>query len=369
MKWTLRPIGAWPSAWRTAWSTLCADQHAEHPLLDLDFVDAALAHYPPARGWVAACEEAAGITALAVIDGSARFSAQLHRPEQAPLPFCVIRNDARAGERFAALARALPLPRLLLTLPAQDTDFGGLDAPRAGALGGRTVPYGTTIRANLGEGFEAYWAARSKKLRDNIGRYHRRAAKDGHAVRLEHLIAPETMAGAVADYGAIESAGWKGREGTAIHADNAQGRFYIELMQRFAARGRAHAFRLWFGDRIVAARLALTAPDMLVFLKTTYDEQYSQYAAGRLLLHATLEAIATRSPARRVEFYTKANADMLEWASAQRDITHVDLYRSPAARSAVELARRAAAGFGQRASGNGQKKKPVGDSDSPARSP
>lgn len=55
---------------------------------------------------------------------------------------------------------------------------------------------------------------------------------------------PAGVAAALADYGALESAGWKAGTGTAIHPDNAQGRFYRRMLEAFctailAGRSRA----------------------------------------------------------------------------------------------------------------------------------
>ena len=328
MNWTLQPLTHASTDWRADWDRLAETEYAGLPIVAADFCAALLQHFAPRAALLARLVESGQTQGLAILE-VAGAGLRLYRPEQAPMPMLVLRHgDGQAAQRLRALAHALPWRRPLLNLLSQDPAFGGLTEADLARIGGRALPYGTTIHADLGAGFEAYWAARSKKLRDNIKRYRKRAEAEGHRIELRCHDAPQHMTADVADYGLIESSGWKGREGTALHPDNVQGRFYADVMLRYAQRGRARTYSLWFGDRKVAARLALAGPQSLVFLKTTYDEAYANFAAGRLLLHAVLEHVAGERSIARVEFYTKANQDMLEWASGQRDIIDVELYRA-----------------------------------------
>ena len=141
------------------------------------------------------------------------------------------------------------------------------------------------------------------------------------------MTAAEDMSAAVTAYGEIESAGWKGQRGSAIHGDNAQGRFYTDLMKRFAERGDARVFHLLMNDSVVASRMVVQGGSSAVILKTTYDEKFSRYAPGRVLLAAVLERLFEDERLGQVEFYTKANADQLQWATGTRMIRHYNLYR------------------------------------------
>jgi len=67
-------------------------------------------------------------------------------------------------------------------------------------------------------------------------------------------------------------AGWKAQKGTAIHPDNAQGRYYRELLEHASLRGEAVVYQYLFDDRIVAMNLCLARKQTLIVLKTTYDE-------------------------------------------------------------------------------------------------
>jgi hypothetical protein len=177
-------------------------------------------------------------------------------------------------------------------------------------------------------GFDAYWATRSKKLTQNIGRYARRLETTKVARTFVHLSTPAEIGPAVARYATLESKGWKGKQGTAIEVSSNQGLFYAEMMAQFAATGHASVFELWFDSHLAASRLVIESGNMLVTLKTTYDETLEKYAPGRLLLRDVIQHLFTTHPGKTIEFYTHANLDQLAWATGRRWITHVSIDRS-----------------------------------------
>jgi CelD/BcsL family acetyltransferase involved in cellulose biosynthesis len=94
-------------------------------------------------------------------------------------------------------------------------------------------------------------------------------------------------------------------------------------------------YELWLNDKLVGSRLALYHDAMLVMLKTSYDETFSAYAPGRLLLRAAIEDAFSLLPGGAIEFYTDANMDQLEWATDHRWMQHVSLYRNRLADVAI----------------------------------
>lgn len=79
---------------------------------------------------------------------------------------------------------------------------------------------------------------------------------------------------------------------------------------------------------------------MLLMLKTTYDETLKELAVGRVLLYKLLEQEFSQQQIRRIEFYTNATPDQLEWATESRVIEHVTMYRSSLYANGIMLARR-----------------------------
>ena len=135
------------------------------------------------------------------------------------------------------------------------------------------------------------------------------------AVEWRQYAEPDAIVAAVDRYSVLESAGWKGRNGTALHPDNLQGEFFRRVMQRFAHRASARVWELWIDGQLAASRLAIGTPDMLVMLKTTYDEQLARYAPGMLLLRRVIEEEFTAARHRRIEFYTNATPAQHAWAT------------------------------------------------------
>jgi len=198
--------------------------------------------------------------------------------------------------------------------------------------------YGVTTSVDTTRAFDSYWSTRNKKLRDNIGRYRRRFSEHegGFEFRV-HTGAAELLA-ALRRYGDLESRGWKGAAGTAIHADNRQGQFYADVLGKYAPGTEAFAFELVVGEHVVASRLAISSGAMLVMLKTTFDESYERFAPGRILLYLALEHIFNLERFHAVEFYTNAQKEQLPWADATREISNVSVYRYAPLRRMVQFA-------------------------------
>jgi hypothetical protein len=237
------------------------------------------------------------------------------------------------------LVAALPGIARSLLCPCQDPYYNPF-ATLADKLPLVTVEHGLTIAISIEGEFENYWNGRPRKLRQNIGRYYRRAQEAGFNISLTRLDQVDEMEGAIQRYGMLESLGWKGQEGTAVHSENVQGKFYRDVLIDFAQRGKASVYELRFGDKVVAMRLCVATDNMLVMLKTAYDEAYAEYATGRLLLHALLVQAFKERRFKTIEFYTHANIDQIAWATDERMIMHVKLFRNPATKMAYSWMRR-----------------------------
>lgn len=235
-------------------------------------------------------------------------------------------------------ARALGGVVAMLTLYDFDHDtFPGVSLPGENAI---PVPYADTFFVDLGDGFDAYWKSRSKNLRSNVRRYGNRAGKAGIDFTFRTLHAPQDVSEGLARYAEIERQGWKGEQGTAIDPETPQGAFYADALSRFAAQGDAFVFELLHGDSVIASRLVIRHGNVATILKTTYREDYAEYAPGRLHLHETLAQIGNAQLARKVEFFTKMTREQASWSTTARAIEHLELYPSALARRLNALRRR-----------------------------
>ena len=212
----------------------------------------------------------------------------------------------------------------MLGLTQQDPDF--LSAPDA-VESIRTLEYIRTGMIIADRSIEEFRLSLGKKVLREMERRLRRLREQGLQPRLEVVTWSVSMAEAVSRFGALESAGWKGREGTAVNRTNHQGRFYTELLTRLAERGNACVYLYWFNDRRAAAQLCALAGGTLVFLKTAYDESLRQYCPGILMKHAILEDRMRDSRVKRFEFYGRVNEWQERWISHSRTMFHLTCYR------------------------------------------
>lgn len=310
--------------WAPLWDDLNARLHVAHPLLDSRFVDALLQHFG---------------------DGSEYLCIDRSQPAEAPSGMLILR-PGRAGHWLsfcpsqAQISPTLLVDGTLLTelfscLPGRAfvIDLLNLDPsyqlPQLpGDMAHRVMDHAVTINVRAVGGFESYWRERSNKLMQNVRRYGKRLHTQGIEPVFRLIEQPAEMPAALFRFGELESAGWKGKEGTAVHGDNTQGAFYRDLLQHFARTGQATVCEYWFGQRLAASRLRLAGPAMSVMLKTSYDENLAEFAPGQLLLQRLLQHEFGLLESHDVEFYTNASKEQLAWATGHRSIRHVTVYRT-----------------------------------------
>lgn len=194
-----------------------------------------------------------------------------------------------------------------------------------------------TINVDIVDDFHDYWKGRSKNLQKNIKRYINRIEGEGKELRLTCHEEPGAIKEAVVRYGELESRGWKAQEGTAIHPDNKQGSFYLDLLHSFSTTGSAVVYELYIGDDLVGSRLCIYNNSIMIILKTAYDETCSKYAPGRLLLFFVLKSEFDKKRINSIEFYTNASKDQISWSTGQRDIEHILFFRNRILKYSYEL--------------------------------
>lgn len=333
MNWDFLPANEGYDAASPDWDALNARLHAGHPMLDSRFVGALLRHFPQRGSLLCRRLKGGEVTAMALLRRRMPGVWCTYMPSQTQIAPLLLPDTASGTE----LLYGLPGYGVSLDLLSQDPSYSPYRPETSGAT---FTPHNLTMGVSLDAGFDAYWTARATGLRQNLRRYRRRAEAFPLLPRLAVLDTDVAMSPALARYGEIESRGWKGKQGTAIHAGNAQGRFYGEVMNSYARTGQAAIFELWLGDRLAASRLTVHNRNLLVMLKTTYDESLSEYAPGRLLLYELLQYLDQSALPKRVEFYTNATPDQLAWATDSRWINHVSLHRNRLARNAIAAASR-----------------------------
>ncbi|WP_229519247.1 GNAT family N-acetyltransferase [Massilia rhizosphaerae] len=306
---------------------------AASPVLAADFVQALLDVFGTGRellAWHGIGEDTDAMTIVA----PSRFGTwDTFQPAQAPVGLWLQLDARPADGLLASLLQALPGPALMVGLTQCDPML--MARPAAGVpSGARSFDYIQTARITLQGSFDDYWNARGKNLRNNLKKQRNRLRQDGIATRLEIVRAPERMAGAVADYGRLETSGWKAGQGTAVAADNDQGRFYRAMLEALARRGAASVYRYWLdgpdGPRLAAMDLCIEGGGCIVILKTAYDEALGpQLSPALLMREEATRGLFDEGRFERIEFYGRVMEWHTRWTDEIRTMYHLNGYRWP----------------------------------------
>jgi CelD/BcsL family acetyltransferase involved in cellulose biosynthesis len=202
-------------------------------------------------------------------------------------------SDAIVDSLFAELDRLIP--------SAWELEFGHVSelspvlAPTARAAYLSFVELDGFGRfVSTGGSFDAYLAT----LRPHFARNLRRVKRKFHRLDGAHI---ERHAGEGAreehldEFLALESSGWKGRRGTAIANDASLVAFYRDFTRRLRASGWLEWRVLRAEGRAIASQMTARIGSVLYLWKIAYDERYTAYAPGNLLMLDTIED-AFRSP-------------------------------------------------------------------------
>lgn len=330
--WSIFPLENNLGTYKNIWDKLNADLYSSHPYFDSNFIEPLLAHFGSGRARICIHRCDTEIDGLVIVVSSRLGKWSLFIPAQTQVVPILVRHP----QNLQNLIHSLPGLSLGLDFPCQDPLYSPSFDTIQPLLWG-PVHHAHTMGVKLDREFKNYWEERSGKLRSNVSRRFRKVQDAGSTIRLDCLTEPGDMQSAIARFGEMESAGWKGLNGSAVHADNAQGRFYADVMKRFAECGRATVYELYFNDALVAMQLCIASPSMLVLLKTTYDESRASFSPGRLLLHALLEKEFAEKRVREIEFYTNADSEQMAWATHDRWVSHYLLFRNRFVRMAYQL--------------------------------
>lgn len=322
LRWSFAAAADWSSLAAT-WDRVNADAGAL-PFLESGFLGPLLEQFGQGDETVAIARRGERPVAAAIVQRAGAGRVQTFQPAQLPLgPWLVAR-----GEDGPALAQSLlkQLPGLSLGLGLSQLDPLLLSRPADGPRLD-TLDYIQTGWVDVAGSFDAYWEARGKNLRTNMRKQRTKLEADGVALHFDTLTASDDVPAAIADYGRLETAGWKGEMGTSVHPDNAQGRFYTAMLRNFCDRGRARIWRLRFGDKVVAMDLCIESGDTLVVLKTTFDPEYRTVSPAFLMRQDAFRQVFDEGRLRRIEFYGRMMEWHTRWTEQSRTLYHTNVYR------------------------------------------
>jgi hypothetical protein len=314
------------------------------PFLRSDFLAPALREFGTGREILAIGGADAQPFAMGLFSRKGPGIWETFQPSQLPLGAFVHVGPQSIDAMLGALLPALPGLAAVAAITQQDLAIVArpVDSPHL-----VTLDYIETARVTVAGTFDDYWAGRGKNLRTNVKRQRAKLADDGVSLQLEVVESVDAVAPAIADYGRLESAGWKAGTGTAVAADNAQGRFYTSVFESFCAQGAGRIYRYLFDGKVVAMDLCIEGPGVLVILKTAYDETYKNVSPASLMRHECFRQIFDRGSIRRIEFYGKVMEWHRRWTDDVRVLYHINRYRFPWFRTGHEFIKRRAAKAGE----------------------
>lgn len=323
MSWSLHPIQDFGIR-RGDWHTLNAEGE-NTPLLAPEFIEPLLNQIATGRELIACFARGRRIDAMAILLPGGRGSWTTLQPSQAPVGFWLQRPELEMEELLTSLHRKLPGFPLILGITQQDPQL--IPRPEDGTTIS-TFDYIETAKITLHGSFEDYWSKRGKNLRQNLRKQRSKLEKDGVRTSMHVVTSPDGVAQAIADYGRLESAGWKGRHGTAVHCDNAQGHFYRKMLESYCARGMGKIYRYMYDDTLAAMNLCIEGRDSLIVLKTAYNESIKDGSSPAFLLRQEqLKSLFDEGRLESLEFYGKVMDWHRKWTDEIRTVYHVNSYR------------------------------------------
>ena len=243
-----------------------------------DFLIPAFAHLAPGGlvlALVWADDSRAKLVAMAaIIPARTRFTlAAVWMHKLAALPALLVDPDAApaalAAWRAALKQRGIGAGLLIPNLATASALWAALEA----------APHAITARTQRAmlacSPAADFAAALPAKRRKEWGRQRRRL---GEGAALTSGVTEGVAA--LADFFALEAAGWKGARGTALADAPGQRAFTMAMAQRLALQGAFAVHWLRRGEAMVAAGIVLRSGARAFYWKTAFDERHAALSPG-----------------------------------------------------------------------------------------
>ncbi|REL25217.1 GNAT family N-acetyltransferase [Thalassotalea euphylliae] len=326
IKWQLLPVSEFHTI-HSQWDAL-NQRTLNQGVLSALFMQSLINTFAAQPLYILCKYERAQLTFAGIFEQRSNYRWAIFQTSQGPLGAILSESHTLDRRLFADIHQHLPGTQLLF-------DFTQLDSAWFEQSDGvDCLPYITTGSLRVPEDFDAYFASLSKNTRQNINKAKNRLNKEGVAIELSIVTQPEQIKAHIAQYGELESKGWKSSLGTAVDIANEQGAFYVEMMTSFAEQGLAQIWCYKFNGAIVAVDLCIVHDDTITILKTTFDENFARYSPALLMKVDAYKAMSEQGNIKRIEYYGK----VMDWhrrlACEERALFHVTwaknqtLYRS-----------------------------------------
>lgn len=130
----------------------------------------------------------------------------------------------------------------------------------------------------------------SGKKRKELRRQHRRLAEEGE-VTVERFAGNENLAAWSDEFLALERAGWKGGQGSALACEAGTAALFREALAGAARRGRLERLAIRLDGRPLAMLANFLCPPGAFSFKTAFDESFARFSPGVLLQCENLDLL------------------------------------------------------------------------------
>jgi CelD/BcsL family acetyltransferase involved in cellulose biosynthesis len=128
-----------------------------------------------------------------------------------------------------------------------------------------------------------YWEANVRgKKRKELRRQHKRLAEEG-VLTFERSDGSTGLDQWIADFLALEKAGWKGANGSALDCADETRALFSNALSGAAAAGKLELLAHYLDGRPIAMLANFLTPPGAFSFKTAFDEDYSRFSPGVLL--------------------------------------------------------------------------------------
>jgi CelD/BcsL family acetyltransferase involved in cellulose biosynthesis len=187
-----------------------------------------------------------------------------------------------------------------------------------------------------------YDEIRSAKSRADLRRRRRRLSERFGGAEVRLVVRDPSDPDTVAEYVALEAAGYKGRSNVAMTTARGEVAAFTDMCLRMGRDGRARILALEVAGQTVAMQVWLHGGEGVFLTKISYDERYARYTPGVLLAMESLSVFHDQTEGEWVDTCTyEGNEVLLRLFPERRRIEWVIvvLGRNPLDVAAVEMLR------------------------------
>jgi hypothetical protein len=162
-------------------------------------------------------------------------------------------------------------------------------------------------------------------MRRNLKRFRKKAESQG-AVSIEVMKGMPEVEDLLTEFLALEAAGWKGRNGTAMANSPSVVSFYSSLAKNLSSEERMEWHTLRVQERLIAAQMCIRCGASLMLAKIAFDEEFANCRPGHLLCGEVIRDAFSRRDIEEINHLSNADWEGY-WRMSYDEYTDVHLVR------------------------------------------